>query len=408
MSRVLIQAENLSKRYKLYPRPSGRLVEWMTGGRARRHTDFWALRDFNLKVGQGECVGIIGPNGAGKSTLLKLFSGTLSPTSGSFQVQGKVLSLLELGTGFSPELTGRQNVIETASLLGFPDGFVQERMNDIIAFAGLGEFFDRPIKIYSSGMTVRLAFSMFVYMKPDVFIVDEALSVGDQGFQRKCFNTIERMLDDGVTCLLVTHDLSAVVQFCHRAVVLQNGVKTFEGLPRDGVNVLNRLYFGEAAVSEAETNYGDGNATIEDIWFEDADGARITSSPSGQTLVFCYTVRFNADVDDPVCGFHIKTVHGVEVTLVQSNQLGYRFGQFDAGDRLTLRWVLTNLFVPGNYFFGCGCRYPHEERFMVRRVDAIKFPIADVRVVGGVVNPIEELKVTTVRASVENAKVAAR
>jgi hypothetical protein len=181
-------------------------------------------------------------------------------------------------------------------------------------------------------------------------------------------------------------------------LVLQDGQKTFEGSPRDAVNVLNRLYFGEAAISEAQTNYGDGTAAIEEIWFEDANGERITSSPAKEKLVFCYTVRFNTRAENPVCGFHIKTLHGVEVTLAQSDLLGYHFGDFAAGDKLTLRWVLSNPLVPGSYFFGCGCRYPFEEKFMARRVDAVKFPIADVKNVGGLVNPFEELKIETTRA----------
>jgi ABC-type polysaccharide/polyol phosphate transport system ATPase subunit len=399
MSRILIRTDNLTKRFKLYPKPSGRLVEWLSLGRATRHADFWALRDFSLQVNHGECIGIIGPNGAGKSTLLKILSGTLSPTSGSFNVEGKVLSLLELGTGFSQELTGRQNVIETASLLGFPDGYVEERMDDILAFSELGEFFDRPIKIYSSGMSVRLAFSMFVFLKPDVFIVDEALAVGDVGFQRKCYRKIEQMLASGVTCLLVTHDLSAVVQFCHRAVVMMAGQKAFEGDPREAVNLLNNVYFGIAAPSGAEESAGDGSATIEEIWFEDDRGEHISSSPSRMPIAFCNRVRFNADVAAPVFGFHIKTVHGVEVVLASSELLGYEFGPFRAGERAVVRWKLDLNLNPGSYFFGCGCRYRDTEKFLARRVDAIKFPISDLTVVGGIVNPIREMIVEHVPVS---------
>jgi lipopolysaccharide transport system ATP-binding protein len=408
MSRTLIRTDNLAKRYKLYPKPSGRLVEWLSFGRAVRHTDFWALRDFSLKVDHGECVGIIGPNGAGKSTLLKMLSGTLSPTSGSFNVEGKVLSLLELGTGFSQELTGRQNVIETASLLGFPDGYVVERMDDIIAFSELGEFFDRPIKIYSSGMTVRLAFSMFVFLKPDVFIVDEALAVGDVGFQRKCYKKIEQMLAAGVTCLLVTHDLSAVVQFCHRAVVLMNGQKTFEGDPRDGVNLLNNFYFGVASPSGAEESAGDGAATIEEIWFEDDRGQRISSSPSLMSVTFCHRVRFNADVNEPAFGFHIKTVHGVEIVLASSELLGYEFGSFRRGESAVVRWRLDLNLNPGSYFFGCGCRYHGTDKFLARRLDAIKFPIADLATVGGIINPVREMVVERVATAVPSASPAAQ
>jgi teichoic acid transport system ATP-binding protein len=397
MSNVLISADKLSKRFKIYPRRSARLREWFSFGKVKAHTDFWAIKDFSVQVGKGECVGVIGPNGAGKSTLLKILSGTLSPTSGSYHVDGRVLSLLELGTGFNPELTGRQNVLETASLLGFPRESVHDRIKDIEEFAGLGEFFDRPIKIYSSGMTVRLAFSMFVSMSPDVLIVDEALAVGDIGFQRRCYKRLEDMLARGMTCLFVTHDLGAVIKFCHRAVVLFGGEKIFEGAPRDACNVLNKFYFGEASVDD-DMDYGDGSAVIDEIWFENAAHERITSASSKEPLVFCYSTKFNAEAEEPVFGFHIKTVYGVEVALASSDYLGYEFGKFKPGDRLTLKWTLDLNLNPGTYFFGCGCRYASGNRFMSRRVDAAKFPIVDRAVMGGIINPFRELSLEHIRA----------
>jgi ABC-type polysaccharide/polyol phosphate transport system ATPase subunit len=395
---IPIQIDSLSKRYKMYPRSSGRFIEWITLGRKTMHRDFWALRDFSLQVRKGECVGIVGPNGAGKSTLLKLLSGTLSPTAGSFKVQGKVLSLLELGTGFSGELTGRQNVVETSSLLGFPEGYVKQRMDDIIAFSSLGEFFDRPLKIYSSGMTVRLAFSMFAFLKPDVFIVDEALAVGDVGFQRACYRKIEQLLSEGVTCLMVTHDLSAVVQFCHRAVVLIDGRKTFEGDPREAVNRLNNIYFGVAGATGAEEKAGDGNASIRELWFEDEHGERIGSQQARRAVTFCHSVEFHGDVAEPAFGMHIKTVLGVEVTTAGSEKLGYTFPAAKKGQTMIVRWKLDLTLNPGSYFFGCGVRYGNTDTFMDRRVDAVKFPIADLLVVGGIVNPIREV---TVRGNAE-------
>jgi ABC-type polysaccharide/polyol phosphate transport system ATPase subunit len=401
-----IVIDSLSKRYKMYPSPGRRFAEWMSFGRKVCHTDFWALRDFSLTVRKGECVGIIGPNGAGKSTLLKLLSGTLSPTSGNFQVQGKVLSLLELGTGFNGELTGRQNVIETSSLLGFPESYVTGKMADILAFSDLGEFFDRPIKIYSSGMTVRLAFSMFVFLRPDVFIVDEALAVGDVGFQRQCYKKIEQMLNAGVTCLLVTHDMSAVVQFCHRAIVLENGQKTFEGDPRVAVNRLNNLYFGLAAPSDAEEIGGDGSAAISALWFEDDAGNRIGSAPAGCAVVFCYSVRFSADAAEAEFGFHMKTLLGAEVTAAGSEKLGYTFGPYVSGQTIAVRWVLDLNVNAGSYFFGCGVRHGGTHKFMARRVDAIKFPVSDLTRVGGLINPLRSVSVTPVESVVNTGETA--
>ncbi len=388
-----IQIAGLSKRYKVYPRPGGRLVEWLTLNRATRHADFWALRDFDLHVAKGECVGIVGPNGAGKSTLLKLLSGTLSPTAGTFAVAGRVLSLLELGTGFNADLTGRQNVFETASLLGFPPGHAAAQLDGIAAFADLGDFLDRPLKTYSTGMAVRLAFALFVCLDPDVFIIDEALAVGDVGFQRKCYRRIEQMLARGVTCLLVTHDLPAVVQFCHRAVVLEHGRKTFEGDPRQAVNHLNNVYFGVAQTAAAE-HLGDGRATIGDLWFEDAAGTRIGSAASRSAVTFCYAVTFAAAVAEVAVGFHIKTVHGVEVTAAGSDRLGRTFGPFTPGQTVVVRWHLDLPLVAGHYFFGGGIRDAATDAFLARRVDAVEFPIADLSPVGGIVDPVRAVTVS--------------
>jgi len=397
----LIHIENLSKRYKLYASPRGRVAEWLSGGRVSRHRDFWALKDFSLNVSHGECVGVIGPNGAGKSTLLKVLSGTLAASGGSFNITGRVLSLLELGTGFNAELSGRQNIMETAALLGFKREDTIDRIKEIEAFAELGDFFDRPIKIYSSGMGVRLAFSMFVFMKPDVLIVDEALAVGDIGFQRKCYKKLEELMAGGMTCLFVTHDLGAVVRFCHRAVVLFQGQKIFEGDPRQACNVLNKIYFGEAGVDD-KLDYGDGAAMIDQIWFEDETGERLASVPARSPLVFSYSCRFNTAVTDPVFGFHIKTVYGMEVCTASSDYMGYEFGSFEPGDRLTLKWTLDLNLNPGTYFFGCGCRYANESRFMSRRVDAMKFPIVDNPTFGGIVNVFRDLKIEKTLANAES------
>ena len=179
--------EEISKKFKLYEYPWQRALEWMTLSRVVKHEEFWALKEISFKVKEGECFGIIGANGAGKSTLLKILSRTLYPTTGNIVTKGRVLSLLELGTGFSAELTGRQNLYNSSSLIGLPKEYVDSRVGDILAFAELGDFIDRPIKIYSSGMLVRLAFSMFIFLEPDILIIDEALSVGDVFFQQKCF-----------------------------------------------------------------------------------------------------------------------------------------------------------------------------------------------------------------------------
>src|SRR5215831_20808866 len=229
MSEAAVSVRDLSKRFRLYKDPWGRVVEWLTWGRVVRHESFWALQGIHFEVKKGECVGVIGVNGAGKTTLLKILSRALYPTTGQFEVRGRVVSLLELGTGFHPELTGRQNIFQSARLLGFPEPYVRAGLPAILDFAGIGEFIDRPVKQYSSGMFVRLAFSLFAHLEPDVYIVDEALSVGDVFFQQKCFERFRELRRQGCTILLVTHDSEAITHLCDRAILLHAGKLASEG-----------------------------------------------------------------------------------------------------------------------------------------------------------------------------------
>jgi lipopolysaccharide transport system ATP-binding protein len=238
----MIRVVGLGKKFKIYPRPWGRVVEWLTAGKSRRHDDFWALRDVSFSVGRGESLGVIGVNGSGKSTLLKILSGALYPTEGEFHVAGRVLSLLELGTGMNPELTGRQNVVNSSRLLAFPPGYAEGKMPDIEAFAELSDgFFDRPVKLYSSGMMVRLAFSMFACFNPDVFVVDEALSVGDVFFQQKCTTRLLAMRAGGTTMLFVSHDLAAVEALCDRVLVMSGGRLAHDGDKKTAIQLYYAL-----------------------------------------------------------------------------------------------------------------------------------------------------------------------
>jgi lipopolysaccharide transport system ATP-binding protein len=227
----MVSVRDLGKRFKLYASPWDRVLEWASCGRLRRHEEFWALRDVSFEVRAGECLGIVGLNGAGKSTLLKILSRALYPTAGTFQVRGRVVSLLDLGTGFQPDLTGRQNVFQSAQLLGFPDGYVRDRLEAILDFAQIGEFIDQPVRHYSSGMFVRLAFSLFAHLDPDVYIVDEALSVGDVFFQQRCFRRFRELRERGCTILFVSHDMEAVTHLCDRAILLSAGKLAAEGNP---------------------------------------------------------------------------------------------------------------------------------------------------------------------------------
>jgi ABC-type polysaccharide/polyol phosphate transport system ATPase subunit len=227
----VVRVDHLSKRFKLYSSAWNRLADWLGLPPRPRYEEFWALRDISFELRRGECLGILGPNGAGKSTLLKLLTGALLPTSGELRVTGRMLSLLELGTGFNPELTGRENIRQSAQFLGFPPDYVVKRAADIEAFAELGEYMNRPVKLYSTGMFVRLAFSLFSAMDPEVFLVDEALAVGDLRFASKAIGRIREMMDRGTTLIFVSHDLQTINKLCTRALWLHAGAVQMDGVP---------------------------------------------------------------------------------------------------------------------------------------------------------------------------------
>ncbi|WP_447746420.1 ABC transporter ATP-binding protein [Pseudomonas nicosulfuronedens] len=226
---LLIDAENLSKCYHLYNKPGHRLMQMLMRGRKRYYQEFWALRDISLQIRRGETVGIIGRNGSGKSTLLQLLCGTLEMTSGSIRREGRVAALLELGSGFNPDFSGRENVYMNAAVLGLSPAQIDARYEEICAFANIGDFIDQPTKTYSSGMLVRLAFAVSVCVEPDILIVDEALSVGDASFQFKCLNRLENLTSNGSTLLFVSHDMSMVKRFCQRVLYLRDGTLVASG-----------------------------------------------------------------------------------------------------------------------------------------------------------------------------------
>lgn len=232
----LVSARGLGKRFKLYKRPRDRVLEWCSAGAITRHESFWALRGVDLDIAPGECVGIIGRNGSGKSTLLKLMSGALTPTRGTVRTDARVYALLELGTGFNRTLTGRQNIAYAGAMLGLDRGYIRQREDEIVAFADLGGFIDQPVRLYSSGMTSRLAFSLFAFLDPDVLMIDEVLSVGDEGFKARCFELIERRIARGRSVVYVSHALRTMVRLCDRVLWLEGGRIEDQGAPTEIVN----------------------------------------------------------------------------------------------------------------------------------------------------------------------------
>ena len=245
---LVLSVSNLTKRFKVYNNPWGIIKEWATFGVRSYHSDFWALKDISFEVSKGEFVGIIGPNGAGKSTLLRVVTDVLRPTSGTYQVDGRVLSILELSGGTDSDLTGRENVIRSGQLLGFPDGYIQERMEHIKEFSELGDFFEQPLRAYSSGMRTRLSFSMFAFMDCDVLILDEVLAVGDIFFKQKCFARLAELIEQKVSIILVTHSMGIIQRYCDRVIFLNGGEKVFDGNPGEGI----RLYLQIRGEKQAE------------------------------------------------------------------------------------------------------------------------------------------------------------
>jgi lipopolysaccharide transport system ATP-binding protein len=244
MSEIAVSIKNVSKCYKRYAHPVDRLKELLLPGKSRAD-EFWALQDINLEIYQGETLGIVGRNGSGKSTLLQIIAGTLTPTTGEVRVNGRVSALLELGSGFNPEFTGRENVFLNGRLLGLSQREIEDKFDEIVRFADIGDFLDQPVKTYSSGMFVRLAFAIVANCSPQILIVDEALSVGDIFFQQKCFAFLEKLKSDGTAIIFVSHDTQAVLKLCDRAVMLQSGHLMHSGSPSDVVSKYIEMHYSQ-------------------------------------------------------------------------------------------------------------------------------------------------------------------
>ncbi len=343
-----ITANNLGKAYKVYPSRFARLKEWLIPFSKPRHTLKWVLQDISFNVNPGEAVGIIGVNGAGKSTLLKMLTGTTEPTTGSVQTTGRVAALLELGIGFHPEFTGRQNAFMAGQLLGLSAADIRELMPQIEAFAEIGDYMDHPVRVYSSGMQMRLAFSVATARRPDILIIDEALSVGDAYFQHKSFERIRQFRRDGTTLLIVSHDKAAIQSICDRAILLNGGRIGMQGEPEAVMDYYNALLAereNQTVHQQAteggrmQTISGTGEATVRSIALFDESGKTIEVVDVGQPVRLSIEVRVNAPVDRLILGYGIKdrfgqVVYGTNTELTKQPLLDVMAGQsylFDIG-----------------------------------------------------------------------------
>ncbi len=322
-----IQVKNLKKVYKLYNKPSDRFKEafGLAKGKFKEH---YALNGINLEIFQGETVGIIGTNGSGKSTILKIITGVLNPTEGDVEVSGRISALLELGAGFNMEYNGIENVYLNGTMMGFSEKEIEKKLPDILQFADIGDYVYQPVKTYSSGMFVRLAFAVAINIEPEILIVDEALSVGDVFFQAKCYRKFEEFKKLGKTIVFVSHDLSSISKYCDRVYLLNQGNLLGEGSAKEMIDAYKQVLVGQYEVPEGEEavhvpqaalnpellEYGDKQAEIEEFYITDEKGVQTTAVIKGTTFSIHVKVRFNNRVVAPIFAFSIKNIRGTEIT----------------------------------------------------------------------------------------------
>lgn len=356
MSDIAISLKNVSKCYKRYARPVDRLKEILLPRRSHVQ-EFWALQDINLEINRGETLGIIGQNGSGKSTLLQIIAGTLMPTTGEVGVNGRVSALLELGSGFNPEFTGRQNVFFNGRILGLSQLEIADKFDDIEAFAEIGDFIDQPVKTYSSGMVVRLAFAVVAHTEPKILIVDEALAVGDAKFQARCMKRIRQLKEQGVTILFVSHDSSSVKMLCQRAAVMNHGRIIEIGNPKDVVNHYIALLSSDKTQFEAEeikTNasiedtfikgkkehlmhrHGNQLAVINEVKITSADGREIQNKVETGTIInIVLSLETKAELSDLVIGISIRNLMGVVVYGTNTQLMRVQMSKYKEGEEVT-------------------------------------------------------------------------
>ena len=378
-SEIVLKVQNVGKCYEIYAAPHHRLLQTLLRGKKKFYKEFWALKDISFEVKKGECLGIIGRNGSGKSTLLQILTGTLAPTIGSVGVEGRVAALLELGSGFNPEFTGRENVYMNGAIMGFSRAEMDKKFDEIAAFADIGEFIEQPVKIYSSGMMVRLAFATAINVDPDILIIDEALSVGDVRFQQKCFRKFKKFRDDGRTVLFVSHDVSAVKLFCDKVIWLEQGQVKRSGMPddvikeylsfmaygleTDTVNSTERSVEGSAADSKCQEikwesaekceSFGEGGATIlATALYSKARGERIITFEGGEEVYYYVKIKAHQRIESPIIGFILKDDHGVNVLGYNSQSIDIPLEEFNAGEERIFCFSFKFPYLrTGVYFF---------------------------------------------------------
>lgn len=394
MSDGVIQVIDVTKMYKLYDRHTDRLKEALGFSRKKCYTEHYALNHISFEVNKGETVGIIGTNGSGKSTILKIITGVLNPTEGEIKVNGRISALLELGAGFNGEYTGIENIYLNGTMIGFSKEEIDAKLDDILAFADIGEFVNQPVKTYSSGMFVRLAFAVAINIEPEILIVDEALSVGDVFFQAKCYHKFEEFKEAGKTILFVSHDLSSVSKYCDRVVLLNKGEKLAEGTPKEMIDLYKKLLVShtdeeiDAGTEEAEqettqpvvdnhmwkeylsvnpdtVEYGNGSASIMDFAVIDGNGNIIGNIEKDTQFSVKMKVKFATDIQEPIFAFTIKDLRGTEITGTNSMFENKFVEEQHEGDVRIITFTQKMTLQGGRYLLSLGCTGYKDGEFQV-------------------------------------------
>lgn len=379
MNNIAIKVEHLNKVYRLYDKPIDRLKESLSLTKLTLHREHYALNDINFDIQKGETVGIIGTNGSGKSTILKIITGVLNPTSGKVEVFGRISALLELGAGFNMEYTGIENIYLNGTMIGYSKEEIDNRLETIVKFADIGEFINQPVKTYSSGMFVRLAFAVAINIDPEILIVDEALSVGDVFFQAKCYRKFEDFKKAGKTILFVTHDLSSISKYCDRAILLNNGAKISEGIPKEVIDIYKKVLVhqldknnGNIDENNKETDleqewktnlnlnpnvleYGNKFAEIIDFAIIDNKNKITNNLVKGENWTIKIKVVFNKNIQDPIFAFTIKDLKGTEITGTNSMLEKINTDEQQVGNIVQIAFTQIMNLQGGEYLLSLGC-----------------------------------------------------
>ena len=356
-----IKVENITKVYHLYDDPVDRLKEALHPLRKKYHKNFYALNELSFEVRKGEIVGIVGKNGSGKSTLLKILAGVLTPTSGYTQIVGRISALLELGAGFNPEMTGRENVYFYGSLMGFSRHEIDAKVEEILLFADIGEFIQQPVKVYSSGMFVRLAFAVAISVEPDVLIVDEALSVGDLAFRNKCMEWITTLRHKGTTIIFVTHDLSTLQMFCDRVIWMDSGRIREDGDPVSVAQSYSAFMTGGISSCESQPKQNipqqdTGMAEFIDLSLGGALPGRQPVYEPGQDISFKFCLAAKKQLQEAIFAISVYRSDGDWVLGQSSQEKGVFWSATSPGDVKHGQFVLVaNCLAPGDYHVAFGC-----------------------------------------------------